>query len=190
MSPETMTRLAPPAGEVVRHAMRELDYAERFTLHTMSAGTGNAVIQVYNFPSLVNTLFGTAWDRLSVEATKAKIVWVDGRTLAAWIRDVLGDLEFADAVEEALEGADHCDVRVVDPAAKFRGEQVITEHVAHGHVPTQDTPAVGEAFRGQVVLVEECLVARRAGMKQASRATAASNNVMTANVNGSVGLMS
>lgn len=105
--PAADQRLSEPSEELVRHAVRTLDWDARLSVTKMSAGVGNSTVEVYSFPELVNVLFGVQWDRLEGDGTKASIVWVDAAKLAAWLRDVLGDTEFADAVEQSLEGVDH-----------------------------------------------------------------------------------
>lgn len=125
MTTETASLFSPPSEELVRHATRQLTYPERLTIQKMSDGVGNAPVDVYSFPDVVNTLFGTRWDRLETEGTKAGIVWVDAATLAAWLRDVIGDVEFADAVAASLEGADHYKAQIdaILPLFRERVEQ-------------------------------------------------------------------
>lgn len=125
MTTETASLFSPPSEELVRHATRQLTYPERLTIQKMSDGVGNAPVDVYSFPDVVNSLFGTRWDRLETEGTKAGIVWVDAATLAAWLRDVIGDVEFADAVAAALEGADHYKAQIdaILPLFRERVEQ-------------------------------------------------------------------
>ena len=96
--------LSPPSEELVRHATRELDYAERLSVHKMASGLGNTVVDVYNFPQLVDTLFGTRWDRLLAEGSKESLTWVSVDALVVWLRDVAGDVELADAVAAAVAG--------------------------------------------------------------------------------------
>jgi hypothetical protein len=120
MTAATISTLTPPSEELVRHATREVEYAERLTLHEMSAGVGNSIKHIYNFPALVNTLFGMSWHRLSEEGTRASIVWVDAEKLASWIRDVLGDVEFGNAVAESLVGADHYKAQIDAMLPVFR----------------------------------------------------------------------
>jgi hypothetical protein len=122
---ETARLFSPPSEELVRHATRQLTYPERLTIQKMSDGVGNAPVDVYSFPDVVNTLFGTRWDRLETEGTTAGIVWVDAATLAAWLRDVIGDVEFADAVAASLEGADHYKAQIdaILPLFRERVEQ-------------------------------------------------------------------
>lgn len=95
---ETGSIFSAPSLELVEHATRELGYTERMAVQKMSAGPGNIVVDVYNLPQLVNTLFGTRWDRLMVEGSKESFVWADLDAMVVWLRDVVGDPEFADAV--------------------------------------------------------------------------------------------
>ena len=111
---------AEPSEELARNATRELAYEERFSICKMAAGAGNTMIDVYSFPEAVNTIFGTRWDRLDVESSKAGLMWVDTAKLATWLRDVIGDVEFADAVESALEGTDHFKAQIDAMLPLFR----------------------------------------------------------------------
>lgn len=96
-----------PSEELVLHATRELEYAERLTVHKMTSGVGNTTTDVYAFPQLVNILFATPWGNLLKDGSKGELIWIDPPRLVAWIADVLGDREFADALSAALEGPDH-----------------------------------------------------------------------------------
>jgi hypothetical protein len=100
-------RFTAPAEELVRHAVRELPFGDRITVTKMSSAAGNADVAVFNFPQLVNTLFGTRWDRLDSIGSRATLTWVDMQTLHRWLRDVIGDAEFADAVQAAVADAGH-----------------------------------------------------------------------------------
>lgn len=102
MTDETESVFSTPSKESVQHATRELGYDERFTVYEMSASTGTSAVDVYNFPQLVNALFKTRWDRLVVEGAKEAIVWTDCDELAAWLRDVIGDAELAEAIAAAV----------------------------------------------------------------------------------------
>src|SRR5574340_245464 len=94
--------LPSPSLEFVQHATRELGWEERLTVYEMGASTGATGVDVYNFPRLVGVLFGTQWSRLEIEEAKPTLMWVDFPELVAWLRDVIGDAEFADAVEAAV----------------------------------------------------------------------------------------
>lgn len=116
-----------PSEELVRNATRELGWDERFTLYEMSASTGNTPVVVYNFQRLVVALFGTHWDRLLYEGTKEKLVWFDFGELTAWIRDVLGDAELADAIDVAIADIEAHKARVDAVLPVFR-ERIAQYH--------------------------------------------------------------
>lgn len=99
--------LAVPSAELVHHAMRELGYDERLVLHRMTVGLGTTHLDIYSFAELVAGIFGTEWNRLHIEASRANLMWVDPATLTAWLRDVIGDVVLADAVAEATEGSEN-----------------------------------------------------------------------------------
>src|SRR5574340_449904 len=94
--------LPSPSLEFVQHATRELGWEERLTVYEMGASTGATGVDLYNFPRLVGVLFGTQWSRLLIEEAKPTLMWVDFKELVSWLRDVIGDAEFADAVEAAV----------------------------------------------------------------------------------------
>ena len=120
MTTEMDTRFSDPSEQLVRNAIRELDYGERLTIYKMNAALGNSPLDIYSFPQLVNNLFGVRWDRLLAEGSKADLVWVDSETLTRWLRDVVGDAEFADAVAEDLQGADHYKAQIEAMTPLFR----------------------------------------------------------------------
>lgn len=95
-----------PTREFVQHATRELGWEERLTVYQMGASTGTTGVDVYNFPRLVGVLFGTQWSRLLTEEVKPTLTWVDFKELVSWLRNVIGDAEFADAVEAAVAKED------------------------------------------------------------------------------------
>jgi len=117
---EAQVRFDAPSLEFVQHAIRELGFEERFTVTKMSGGIGNTRVEVYSFPQLVNVLFGTKWDRLAPEGSKATLAWVDTDSLCRWLHDVVGDTELADAVRASLEGADYFKAQVDAMLPLFR----------------------------------------------------------------------
>lgn len=103
---EDTKSLSTPSRELVEHATRELGWEERLVIYEMSATAGTSSLNVYNFPKLVSSLFGTRWDLLLVDGSKEALVWVDLNDLIAWLRDVVGDVEFADAIAQAVATED------------------------------------------------------------------------------------
>lgn len=117
--------LTPPDAGLVERAIREVEYSERLTIHRMVVGLGTTFVDIYSFGDLVANIFGTDWHRLQIEGSKADLMWVDPLRLGAWIGDVLGDREFADALTTALDGADHykAQMEAIYPLFKQRAAQ-------------------------------------------------------------------
>jgi len=91
-----------PDAELAERAMRELSWAERLTISKMNPATGTENVDVYNLPHAVLHLFGTRWDRLLLDGSRAGIAYVDTARLIAWLSNVIGDRALADAVAECL----------------------------------------------------------------------------------------
>lgn len=125
-----------PSEELVTHAVRELDYAERLVVYKMNPAAGNHASDVYNFPSLINNLFGTRWDRLMLEGSKTSLVWVEPEAIANWLREVIGDVELADAIRAAMVGIDDYKGRLdaITPLFRERVAQyrAVLEHADAG----------------------------------------------------------
>jgi len=97
--------LPEPDEAMVRHAIRELDFAERLEVHKMNPATGNESISVYKFPAAVDLIFETRWSQVSPQGgNHAGIAWVDLGRLVAWVRDTIGDTDFADALSASTAG--------------------------------------------------------------------------------------
>lgn len=122
---ETRSMFETPRRELVAHAVRELSWDERFQLAKMSATHGNSMADIYSFPQLVNEMFSTRWDRLLLDGSKASLVWMDFTQLVAWLRDVIGDVEFADAIETTIESEEgyHAQIDAITPLFRERVAQ-------------------------------------------------------------------
>lgn len=136
MATETESVMLAPSRELVQHATRELGYDERFTLYKMTASAGTNGVDVYSFPRLVNVLFDTRWDRLLVESGKEAIVWTDFDKLVIWLRDVIGDPEFADAIATAVAEHEVHKERMDAIAPLFR-ERVSQYHIVLNELKEQ-----------------------------------------------------
>lgn len=91
-----------PDAELAERAMRELSWAERLTISKMNPATGTENVDVYNLPHAVLHLFGTRWDRLLLDGSRAGIAYVDTTRFVAWLGDVVGDKALAEAVAECF----------------------------------------------------------------------------------------
>lgn len=100
---EVQSRFSLPDAEMVAHAVRELEYDERLTVHKMNPASGNQSLDIYNLPNSLHLLFGTDWNQVSGDGGgRAGITWVDPDVLVAWVRDVIGDTELADAISQTF----------------------------------------------------------------------------------------
>jgi len=102
MPTETEHLFSMPSEELVRHALRNLSYAERLTGTSASPAAGNQRVEMYSFAQAGKFLIGNDWTSLLSDGTKASLNWVDMAKLVNWFRDVIGDAELAEAVEHRL----------------------------------------------------------------------------------------
>ena len=105
MSTETEHLFSVPSEELVRHALRDLSYDERLTGSTASPAVGNQRVEMYSFAQAGRFLIGNDWASLLSDGTKASLNWVDMAKLVVWFREVIGDAELAEAVEQGVTGA-------------------------------------------------------------------------------------
>lgn len=123
MSTETIA-FSMPTAELVEHALRELEWAERLPGYSMTPSAGNAQTDLYNLPDAIRFTLGTSWDApLLSPGHKGAINWVDVNRFAAWLRDVIGDLELADAVYGRVVGLDSYQAQMTELA------EVMTERM-------------------------------------------------------------
>ncbi|PKQ20770.1 MAG: hypothetical protein CVT66_03445 [Actinobacteria bacterium HGW-Actinobacteria-6] len=94
-----------PSEELVRHAERELAYSERLTGYSASPAVGSQNVEMYSFAQAGKFLIGNNWANLLEDGTKSSLNYVDMAKLVTWFREVIGDSELADAVEQDVAGA-------------------------------------------------------------------------------------
>lgn len=101
----TAATLELPTLGQVEHALRDLDYEHRFVGYAMTASAGNMAKDIYSLREAVLFLVGTTWDHPLLEpGYKGSLNWVDVPKLVAWLRDVVGDGELADGIEQQAVG--------------------------------------------------------------------------------------
>ncbi len=94
-----------PSYEAVQHALRDLEYAERFVGHAMTASAGNAAKNMYSLRDAVLFLTGNRWDAPMLNpGFKGALNWVDVKKLATWLREVIGDVDLAEAILAEADG--------------------------------------------------------------------------------------
>lgn len=107
MTDEETTVLPLPTYEAVQHALRDLNYAERFVGHAMTASAGNAAKDMYGLRDAVMFLTGNRWDAPMLNpGYKGAMHWVDVKKLVVWLRDVVGDVDLAEAIRNEAEGVE------------------------------------------------------------------------------------
>ena len=101
------TALPLPTYEAVQHALRDLNYAERLVGHAMTASAGNAAKDMYGLRDAVMFLTGNRWDAPMLHpGFKGAMHWVDVKKLVAWLRDVVGDADLAEAISSEADGVE------------------------------------------------------------------------------------
>ncbi|MBN2821602.1 MAG: hypothetical protein JXR33_00220 [Coriobacteriia bacterium] len=100
----TTTFTEPTLDEVVQW-IRELEYGQRFVGHAMTPTAGNSVKDIYSMRDLAIFVLGTSWDApMLADGFKGALNWMDAAKLAAWVRETVGDVELADAIERETSG--------------------------------------------------------------------------------------
>jgi hypothetical protein len=107
MAGETQTVLPTPTPDQVTHWLRELGYEERFVGYAMSASVGNTATDMYSMRDMAVFVLGIRWDAPMLDSGfKGAINWMDVPKMITWLRDVVGDVELADAIEREIAGLD------------------------------------------------------------------------------------
>jgi hypothetical protein len=107
MAGEPQTVLPTPTPDQVTHWLRELGYEERFVGYAMSASVGNTATDMYSMRDMAVFVLGMRWDAPMLDSGfKGAINWMDVPKLITWLRDVVGDVELADAIDRETEGLD------------------------------------------------------------------------------------
>ncbi|MHB1452259.1 MAG: hypothetical protein ACYCXR_10615 [Coriobacteriia bacterium] len=71
----------------------------------MSASAGNSVKDIYSMRDLAIFVLGTSWDApMLADGFKGALNWMDVAKLSAWVRDTVGDVELADAIDRDASG--------------------------------------------------------------------------------------
>lgn len=112
--------LAPPSDELVHHAMRDLDYSERLTGYSASPTVGNQRIELYSFAQAGSFLIGNKWADLLSEGAKGSMNYMDVPIMIDWLREVIGDVDLAEAVERDTADAGNYKAQVEAAGSLFK----------------------------------------------------------------------
>jgi hypothetical protein len=101
--------LSPPTQDQAAHYTRELEYDERFAGYLFKA-TGQMVVTVYSLEQALAFL-GTDNTESTVQEGQqflghnVDVAYMQPKALVGWIREAIGDVELADAIEVAVAEA-------------------------------------------------------------------------------------
>lgn len=150
MTEEREITFAPPSADMVERALRDLDYNDRFVGYAMTASAGNAAKDIYSLRDAVLFLVGTPWNAPMLHpGFKGALNWVDVARFAAWLRDVVGDDELAQAVEDVAVGLESYRAQAEAVAALLNERMVQyreaydVAHASDAAADDADTPAAG-----------------------------------------------
>lgn len=100
-APEADRLFAPPTPEEAAHALRDLGWNERFVCTRMASARGNTETYMYSLEQAAVLFLDGSSSGLSMNASSSTL-WVDFDAFVRWVRTVIGDGAFADALEEKL----------------------------------------------------------------------------------------
>lgn len=95
--------LPEPSAELAAHATREMGWDGRFEVEQLTSRAGRKVL-VYNFRDLAGYLLGRdALEKPLIGRLRFMVCRVNGNKLVVWLRDAVGDVALADALDAALD---------------------------------------------------------------------------------------
>lgn len=99
-----MTTLSAPAAEDARRFVRTLDRAESLQAGIMSPTAGSRPVKLCSLREAETFLSPVPDPRTAGYNMKNKVNYVEPRTLAVWVRNVVGDEELAGRMDEVVAG--------------------------------------------------------------------------------------
>lgn len=100
-SPEADRLFPRPTPEEAEHNLRELSWGEHMTATRMAAARGNTTSYLYSLrEAAVFFLDGNSGG--ATLGSSGSFAWIDFDRFLAWLRDTIGDVVFADVLEEKL----------------------------------------------------------------------------------------
>lgn len=95
--------LPEPTRALAAHATREMGWDGRFEVEQLTSRAGRKVL-IYNFGDLAGYLLGRdALEKPLIGRLRFMVCRVDSEKLVAWLRDAVGDVALADALDAALD---------------------------------------------------------------------------------------
>jgi len=102
------TSLEAPSLEVAERALGKVPFNDRLVAYRMSAAAGTLRVDLYSYAEVGQYLGGTHWRSLESLDSRGDINWIDPKSLASWIANVIGDRVLADALQEAIADEGLC----------------------------------------------------------------------------------
>jgi hypothetical protein len=96
------TFFSAPSSKLARHATRDLVWGEHFIGVRLSAGMGQMKDYLYSVYEAEGLLLGGQNAMTISQANRGAFVWIDVDQFIVWVRDVLGDDELANVIEDEL----------------------------------------------------------------------------------------
>jgi hypothetical protein len=96
-------RLEYPSVEEVRHYTRNLGWEGRFEFIETAPSLGNIVQRSYGIEHFIGTI---AQQQFGSGSSLGNAFFIDLDKLITWIRDAVGDSDFAEALKNAIEPSD------------------------------------------------------------------------------------
>lgn len=104
-TPEADRLFDPPTEQEAAHALRDLGWEERFVCTRVGSARGNTETYLYSLEQAAVLLLDESSSGVSLGAS-GSFLWIDFDSFVRWIRTVVGDTAFADALAQKLAERD------------------------------------------------------------------------------------
>lgn len=144
--PEADRLFAPPTADEAAHVLRDLTWGEHFVGTRMASSRGNTPTYLFSFEQAATFFLEGSAGGASLSSS-GSFAWVDFEKFSDWMRVVVGDTPFADALDEQLADRDAYNDRIetlrrllalrwaqYEPFTHPAGQGLSAEHGERGHV--------------------------------------------------------
>lgn len=122
-----MAGLAAPTASMIEKLTREVGYEDRLVAYKILGSSGATLVSLYRFDELLEFLDVPDGAQLLVRGGHAYLPGIDPSALHRWIRDVIGDVELAAAIEPYAQDGEGFALRLrsMRPLLRQRWAQVL-----------------------------------------------------------------
>lgn len=110
-TPEADRLFAPPTPDEAAHALRDLAWGEHIVGTRMASSRGNTSTYLFSFEQAVVFFLEESAGGASLSSS-GSFAWIDFDKFADWVRTVVGDVPFADVLDEQLAELDAYNDRI------------------------------------------------------------------------------